>query len=73
VGLVAEIVEVELVDEPLDGDVHLRALLARGDPITHPDKFDALEPEARGDAQELGHVSRETQQILDQHDLEGRG
>jgi hypothetical protein len=71
-GLVAEIVEVELVDQTLDGDVHLRALLARGDPITYPDQL-PLEPEARGDAQELGHVSRETRQILDQHDLEGRG
>jgi hypothetical protein len=71
--LVAEIVEVWLVDEPLDGDVHRRALLARGDPITHHDRFDALDPQSHGDAQELGHVSCEARRILGQDDLEGRG
>ena len=51
--------------------MHLGALLARGDPVAHPDQLDALEPKARGDAQELGHVSREARQILDQDDLKG--
>jgi hypothetical protein len=72
VGLVAEIVEVELVDQALDGKVHLGALPTCGDPVTHPDQLDALETEARGDAEELGHVTGEPRQIFDQDDLEGR-
>jgi hypothetical protein len=70
-GLVPEVVQVELVDEALDREVDLGALPVRGDPIAHPDQFDASEPEAAVETHELAHIAGQTREILDQKHLEG--
>jgi hypothetical protein len=67
VGLVPQVVEVALVDESFDGEVHLRALGSGGDPVAHPDQVDASEPKAMVD------IARQPRQILDEDHVERLG
>jgi hypothetical protein len=65
VGLVAEVIEVHLVHQPLDGHLDLAAALARRDPIAHADELHTVEPEPVVQAHRLVHLAGETREIFD--------
>src|SRR5262249_45748140 len=63
--LLPEVVEVELVDESLHGELNLRALAACGNPVAHTDDFDAAKLEPSIEAEELARVAGQPREIFD--------
>src|SRR5262245_24471122 len=68
--LVTKIIQVELVHESFHGELNFPALSRARDPIADPDKFNSAKLEAMIAAHQLGHVSRESRNVLDQDDVE---
>src|SRR5207245_1699149 len=71
VSLVPQVVEVELVHQPLDRDLQLRHLVGRLDAICNGDELDAGALQPAVELERLHDVSREARQIVDEDDGEG--
>jgi hypothetical protein len=72
VGFGPEIVEIQLVDEALDRERDLTALVHGTDAVGHADEVDTLEAEAMVQTQDLGEIPREAGDVLDEDQIERR-
>ena len=72
-GLVAQVVEIELVDQALDGDLELGHLVAGLDVVGDGDELDAVALQATKQGEGFDEIAREPRQIVDQAGGEGRG
>jgi hypothetical protein len=59
VCLLAKVVQIQLVNEPLDGELDLGTLLTGSNPVADPYELNALEAEAMVQAKQFAHVPRE--------------
>src|SRR5215470_6709319 len=73
VGLVAQVVEVELVDQALDGDLELGHLVAGLDAVGDGDELDAVALEATKEGERFDEIARQPRQVVDEDGGEGRG